>query len=149
MSHVEQRIVAIAKHDFEGQSETELSFKTGARITVTKKREPGDWWKGECDGKRGFFPSSFCEICAEDLTSREATKEDSVHKDCTRLEQSAELDETVLGGHSLNLRRPPFDSDLAMAKYQPKDQSLDAPPTSLRMCRLFAAGDTLEFVASP
>ena len=140
--------MAIAKHDFKGQSETELSFKTGARITVINRREPGDWWKGECDGKRGFFPSSFCEICAEDLASREATKEEGVHKDCTRLEQSAELVETVLGGQASNLRRPPFDSDLAIAKYQPKDQSLDAPPTSLRLCRFFAAGDTLECVAS-
>ena len=61
------RTIAIAKHDFVGQSETELSFKAGARIVVTNEREPGDWWKGEIDGKRGFFPSSFCEVCEEDV----------------------------------------------------------------------------------
>ena len=55
-------IVAIAKHDFVGQSEAELSFRAGARIIVTGEREPGDWWKGEMGGKRGFFPSSFCEV---------------------------------------------------------------------------------------
>ena len=58
-------VVAIAKHDFSGQSENELSFKTGAKIIVTSPRQPGDWWKGEVDGKRGFFPSSFCEIRSE------------------------------------------------------------------------------------
>lgn len=61
------RTIAIAKHDFVGQSETELSFKAGTRIVVTNEREPGDWWKGEIDGRRGFFPSSFCEVCEEDV----------------------------------------------------------------------------------
>ena len=41
------RTIAIAKHDFVGQSETELTFQAGARITVITEREPGDWWKGE------------------------------------------------------------------------------------------------------
>jgi len=58
-------VVAIAKHDFSGQSEAELSFKTGAKIIVTSARQAGDWWKGEVDGKRGFFPSSFCDIRSE------------------------------------------------------------------------------------
>mmetsp|Transcript_25879 Transcript_25879/g.77963 ORF Transcript_25879/g.77963 Transcript_25879/m.77963 type:complete len:1143 (+) Transcript_25879:198-3626(+) len=58
-------VVAIAKYHFVGQSETELSFRAGARIVVTSEREPGEWWKGEIGGKRGFFPSSFCDVHRE------------------------------------------------------------------------------------
>jgi len=85
-------ITAIAKHDFLGQSETELTFQAGARITVITEREPGDWWKGEIGGKRGFFPSSFCDICRERATSTETLPPD--------------LKKTQLATQAHNLKRP-------------------------------------------
>mmetsp|Transcript_14534 Transcript_14534/g.21938 ORF Transcript_14534/g.21938 Transcript_14534/m.21938 type:complete len:1946 (+) Transcript_14534:90-5927(+) len=58
----------VAKFDFTGQEASELSFKKGARILVLQEKEPGDWWKGELDGKRGYFPSSYCDIVREETT---------------------------------------------------------------------------------
>ena len=86
------RTIAIAKHDFLGQSETELTFQAGARITVITEREPGDWWKGEIGGKRGFFPSSFCDICRERAISTETLPPD--------------LKKTQLATQAHNLKRP-------------------------------------------
>ena len=53
--------IACAKHDFQGQSESELSLKKGDLIVVLQQNADG-WWGGECNGAQGFFPASYVDI---------------------------------------------------------------------------------------
>lgn len=46
-----------AMYPFQGQDETELSFKVGDIITITKT--DGDWLEGLLDGKRGLLPANY------------------------------------------------------------------------------------------
>ena len=49
-----------AVYTYAGQYEDELSFEAGDEIMVLAKDE-ADWWKGECNGKTGVFPSNYVE----------------------------------------------------------------------------------------
>lgn len=49
----------MAKFNFEGQQEGDLSFKHGDIITVLTRN--GNWWKGELDGVVGIFPRNYVE----------------------------------------------------------------------------------------
>jgi hypothetical protein len=49
--------VAIALYDYKGETEAEISFKQGDRITVISKGEDG-WWQGEINGRIGNFPGN-------------------------------------------------------------------------------------------
>ena len=42
-----------------------ISFPVGAKITVVERGAPDDWWEGRYDGKRGWFPSSYCNVVDE------------------------------------------------------------------------------------
>ncbi|KAI0689051.1 ras guanine nucleotide exchange factor domain-containing protein [Cytidiella melzeri] len=50
----------LAMHDFEPQQPnvTCLAFKAGQIIRVYN-RDPGGWWDGEVDSRRGWFPSNY------------------------------------------------------------------------------------------
>merc|ERR1719209_1191671 len=50
----------VALFPYTGQYEDELSFEEGATILVIGKDEEA-WWKGECNGKTGVFPSNYVE----------------------------------------------------------------------------------------
>jgi len=49
-----------AMFTYTAQYEDELSFEAGETVTVLNKDE-ADWWKGECNGKTGVFPSNYVE----------------------------------------------------------------------------------------
>ena len=49
-----------AVYTYTAQYEDELSFEAGDTVTVVNKDE-ADWWKGECKGKTGVFPSNYVE----------------------------------------------------------------------------------------
>ena len=49
-----------AVYTYAAQYEDELSFEAGETVTVLNKDE-ADWWKGECNGKTGVFPSNYVE----------------------------------------------------------------------------------------
>lgn len=49
-----------AVYTYAAQYEDELSFEAGETVTVVNKDE-ADWWKGECNGKSGVFPSNYVE----------------------------------------------------------------------------------------
>ncbi|KAG0357255.1 hypothetical protein BGZ54_000395 [Gamsiella multidivaricata] len=52
----------VALYDFSGEQATDLSFKKGDRITVTKKTPSrDDWWTGRCNGREGIFPANYVE----------------------------------------------------------------------------------------
>lgn len=53
---------ALAMHDFEPSSATCLSFRAGQVIRTLNKDDSG-WWDGELEGKRGWFPSNYVEVC--------------------------------------------------------------------------------------
>lgn len=47
--------------DFEPEGPNELELTEGEVVTVLEQLESG-WWKGQLNGKVGFFPSSFCQL---------------------------------------------------------------------------------------
>jgi hypothetical protein len=54
--------VVVALYDFTGEQATDLTFKKGDRITVTKKTpNRNDWWTGRCNGCEGSFPANYTE----------------------------------------------------------------------------------------
>lgn len=51
----------VGSYDFDGETESDLSFKKGDIISVIDKGTEDDpnWWCGELDGKRGLFPKNY------------------------------------------------------------------------------------------
>ena len=49
-----------AIYTYVAQYEDELSFEAGDTVMVQAKDE-ADWWRGECKGKTGVFPSNYVE----------------------------------------------------------------------------------------
>jgi len=66
-----------ALYDYEAQLPTDLSFKAGEVIIVTKSE--GDWWKGCCDGHIGDFPSTYVTV---DVMKEDPFYSIEVVKDC-------------------------------------------------------------------
>ena len=53
-------VIYIASYDYEGTSETELSFRAGERIEITFAE--GDWWYGKGERGEGWIAPAFLEI---------------------------------------------------------------------------------------
>ncbi|KAJ3179055.1 hypothetical protein HDU85_005010 [Gaertneriomyces sp. JEL0708] len=53
---------ATALYDFNGERESDLSFRKGDTITVIKSGGEADWWVGELNGKRGDFPGNYVRL---------------------------------------------------------------------------------------
>ncbi|KAG0367643.1 hypothetical protein BGZ54_003521 [Gamsiella multidivaricata] len=54
--------IVTALYDFVGEQATDLSFKKGDVITVTKKTESrNDWWTGKLNGREGSFPANYTQ----------------------------------------------------------------------------------------
>lgn len=51
-----ERVVAL--YQYVAQNEDELSFEKDDLVTILAKDEPS-WWKGECKGAVGLFPSNY------------------------------------------------------------------------------------------
>ncbi|XP_047223544.1 guanine nucleotide exchange factor VAV3-like isoform X3 [Girardinichthys multiradiatus] len=52
--------IAVARYDFSSRDMRELSLQQGDIIRIYTKMSNG-WWKGEVDGKVGWFPSTYVE----------------------------------------------------------------------------------------
>jgi len=50
-----------ALYDYQGENETDLTFKEGDTITVLDDTDPSGWFHGELNGVQGYFPSNFVE----------------------------------------------------------------------------------------
>ena len=50
------------QHDLVAETEGELSFKAGDRITVVSEGNNSDWWSGTLNGQTGYFPVTFTTI---------------------------------------------------------------------------------------
>lgn len=54
---------ATALYDFQAQSDGDLSFQVGDKITIIEKSESTeDWWQGSLNGMRGSFPANYCKL---------------------------------------------------------------------------------------
>jgi len=51
---------AKALYPFQGQDNTEISFQPGQVITIIS--QSGEWWVGEVNGQRGYFPASYAQL---------------------------------------------------------------------------------------
>ncbi|KAF8381377.1 nck-1 [Pristionchus pacificus] len=51
---------ALVKFSYEPKLEDEMELTKGETITVVERSSDG-WWKGECRGKTGWFPSNYVE----------------------------------------------------------------------------------------
>jgi len=56
----QQQPKAKALYPYPGQTQDELSFKEGD-ILIIHKKDPGGWWEGELNGKRGWVPANYLE----------------------------------------------------------------------------------------
>lgn len=52
---------AIAKYNYTPVREDEVALTKGDRVNVLEKEGDG-WWRGEANGKTGWFPSNYVEI---------------------------------------------------------------------------------------
>eukprot|EP00029_Vermamoeba_vermiformis_P005510 TRINITY_DN1934_c0_g2_i1.p1 TRINITY_DN1934_c0_g2~~TRINITY_DN1934_c0_g2_i1.p1 ORF type:complete len:451 (-),score=115.05 TRINITY_DN1934_c0_g2_i1:95-1417(-) len=62
----------VAVYDFNGETNFDLSFKTGDSIGVLEKQ--GEWWKGELNGKVGYFPANYVRA-ADNQASRRSSEQ--------------------------------------------------------------------------
>jgi hypothetical protein len=63
-------LVAVARQDWSAEGQPDgvyLDFKKGMRIEVVKRGEPAGWWLGRLDGKKGWFPVSYCHLQEEQV----------------------------------------------------------------------------------
>jgi hypothetical protein len=52
---------ALAKYDFSGESDCDLSFTTGTEIILLQKVDE-EWFQGCIGSQEGMFPAAFVEI---------------------------------------------------------------------------------------
>ena len=78
-----------AKYAFVAENENEMSLSKGDVIKVLKEVDEG-WWLGECDGRKGLFPSNYvAELEQEQEKAKESasvTKEEFKQDDLTASE---------------------------------------------------------------
>jgi signal transducing adaptor molecule len=53
-------------YDFAGSEEGELRLNRGDLVKVYDNSTFKDWWKGECRGSVGIFPSNYVEMTSEE-----------------------------------------------------------------------------------
>ncbi|KAM9489180.1 guanine nucleotide exchange factor VAV3 [Clarias gariepinus] len=53
--------VAIARYDFSSRDMRELSLQEGDVVTIYSKSTTNGWWRGEVNGRVGWFPSTYVE----------------------------------------------------------------------------------------
>lgn len=54
----------MAKFEYKATKATELSFHKGDTIVEVRKMA-GEWWRGSCNGQRGYFPKSYVAVVGE------------------------------------------------------------------------------------
>ncbi|XP_074614925.1 proto-oncogene vav-like isoform X1 [Acropora palmata] len=59
---------AKAMYPYNARNAKEISIQRNSRILILNKE--GDWWKGECDGQVGYFPSNYVEVLKENMETK-------------------------------------------------------------------------------
>uniref|UniRef100_A0A1I7RKS9 SH3 domain-containing protein n=1 Tax=Bursaphelenchus xylophilus TaxID=6326 RepID=A0A1I7RKS9_BURXY len=65
----EREIRAIAKFNFEGKNNDELTFQKNDVITITQQID-GGWWEGSLEGHVGWFPSDYVGVIKTESSAR-------------------------------------------------------------------------------
>ncbi|XP_072035093.1 SH2/SH3 adapter protein NCK1-like isoform X2 [Amphiura filiformis] len=86
----ELRIAAVVKFNYSARQEDELSLRKGEKIVVQEKSSDG-WWRGECDGLSGWFPSNYV---TEEPDSASGSQKSSVS---SRGEDSVAVEDFIHG----------------------------------------------------
>ncbi|XP_069680534.1 SH3 domain-containing kinase-binding protein 1 isoform X2 [Periplaneta americana] len=60
-------VEAVVEFDYVAQETDELTLRKGDVITNIKT-QPGGWWEGTLNGKRGMFPDNFVKVSESDST---------------------------------------------------------------------------------
>ena len=68
--HAVEQVVAL--YNYQAQNDDELTFAKNSVINVIENKDP-DWWKGECNGVTGLFPSNYVTALSQAVTSDAAT----------------------------------------------------------------------------
>lgn len=55
----------IAQYDYAANQAQMLSLRAGDRVAILSKGTAG-WWKGDLDGKKGYFPCTYVVEVAEE-----------------------------------------------------------------------------------
>lgn len=56
--------------EYEAKEEDELSLKVGDILTHVVK-QPGGWWEGVNNGKKGVFPDNFVKVIWNNLRNND------------------------------------------------------------------------------
>ncbi|XP_078357536.1 proto-oncogene vav-like [Oculina patagonica] len=56
---------AKALYPYSARNPKEISIQKHSKILILNKE--GDWWKGECDGQVGYFPSNYVEVLKDTI----------------------------------------------------------------------------------
>lgn len=59
----------VALYTYTGQTDGDLTFLEGDKITVTKKCSD-DWWEGELNGRLGIFPANYVATVTNDVEAK-------------------------------------------------------------------------------
>lgn len=59
---------AKAMYPYNARNAKEITIQRNSRILILNKE--GDWWKGECDGQVGYFPSNYVEVLKENAEAK-------------------------------------------------------------------------------
>ncbi|XP_041365343.1 SH3 and cysteine-rich domain-containing protein 3-like [Gigantopelta aegis] len=52
--------IYVVLYNFKGKEKDDMDLRAGWRLTVSNSSDP-DWWKGKCNGKVGYFPSTYVQ----------------------------------------------------------------------------------------
>jgi len=97
-------------YNYEVISKEDLSFKVGDIITVIETK--GEWWKGELNGKLGFFPANYVKVLDETQKNIELPKSTSTNSKTNLPPQQQQLDKD--NGSNYDTEAPNF---LAVAMF--------------------------------
>lgn len=107
--------IATVKYNYKSQQPDELSLSKGNKISVLEKSDDG-WWKGELDGKIGWFPSNYViEQTQNDLDSQNNgnSKQASPVK-AMRFKQNASTNSYQFNDSSTNFTNDPANNSISM-----------------------------------
>ena len=112
-SQKKRRQMMVAKYQWKGQRNDDLSFKKGDLISVVERCEDPGWLIGEVirddeedSSVRGMFPESYCELVLEDTDSApRAPKLPTQKKKATRKKSRSPRGEGTRNNVNVNCRR--------------------------------------------
>lgn len=86
---------AIAKYNYTPIREDEVQLEKGDRVYVLEKEGDG-WWRGEANGKSGWFPSNYVEIIKSENKGNVICKVQTLYPFTTKNEEELDFEKDAL-----------------------------------------------------